>query len=122
MCCGENGPRDYQRVLSASCCGGQSSCTSVQAYQNGCKRSIEEFLVKNGKIVGGVAIGVAIVEVRCKVMEPQYLTVRISKMTPSEFCLADFNGDLSGLLLQLLGVWFALGLAGAIKKAERSRY
>lgn len=83
-CCGVDGPTStYQSLnLPASCCGGQSSCNFINANKDGCKQKIEEFLIKNGKIVGGVAIGVALVE--------------------------------------LLGVWFALGLAGAIKKAERS--
>lgn len=85
QCCGTNGPAFWGiTVLRPSCCGGQTGCTLVTSYQDGCKQKIEEFLVKNGKIVGGVAIGVAVVE--------------------------------------LLGVWFSLGLAGAIKKAERSRY
>lgn len=82
-CCGENGPSFWSATsLRPSCCGGQSGCTTVTAYQNGCKESIKEYVISNGKLVGGVAIGVAVVE--------------------------------------LLGVWFALGLAGAIKKAERS--
>ena len=86
QCCGETGPGSWgsPSLLRASCCGGHSPCMLEQANQNGCKVAIEDFLVKHGKIMGGVAIGVAIVE--------------------------------------LLGVWFALGLAGAIKKAERSRY
>lgn len=85
-CCGVNGPASYLALtLRPSCCGGSSPCTPINAYQTGCKQAIEESIVRNGKIVGGVAIGVAVVE--------------------------------------LLGVWFALGLAGAIKKAQRqSRY
>jgi len=83
-CCGENGPTSWGviSVLPSSCCNGQNACTVINANKNGCKTAIQEFLKTNGKIVGGVAIGVAIVE--------------------------------------LIGVWFALGLAGSIKKAERS--
>lgn len=70
-CCGENGPVSWgnlQLTLRPSCCGGQSPCSVVQANQNGCKPAIEDFLVKHGKIVGGVAIGVAIVEVSLSII------------------------------------------------------
>lgn len=84
QCCGADGPSAWGTgplTLRPSCCGGSSVCTVVNAYPNGCRTAIADFLKTNGKIVGGVAIGVAVVE--------------------------------------LVGVWFALGLAGAIKKAER---
>lgn len=65
QCCGTTGPEFWGSALvRPSCCGGQSGCSTITANRDGCKQKIEDFLIKNGKIVGGVAIGVALVEVR----------------------------------------------------------
>lgn len=75
-CCGKTGPRDYDhRVANAtrSICGppgqGVSSCHMGDdckkglLYQAGCKSKLVSFVKKNMYILGGVAVGVAFIQV-----------------------------------------------------------
>lgn len=70
-CCGVNSKSDYPLLLPVSCCanpGGSlesvlNTCLPAQAYDQGCAYVLSNFLKTAGKTVGGVAIGIAVVEV-----------------------------------------------------------
>lgn len=67
-CCGKTGPRNYgfleAATLPAECCSvGSAVCTVANAYQTGCTDMLLDYYDKSHKIIGGVAIGVACVEV-----------------------------------------------------------
>ncbi|XP_073944380.1 CD63 antigen-like isoform X2 [Choristoneura fumiferana] len=67
-CCGKTGPGNYGLIeaatLPAECCAvGAPLCTLANAYQTGCTDILLEYYDKSHKVIGGVAIGVACVEV-----------------------------------------------------------
>ncbi|XP_077293189.1 tetraspanin 42Ed isoform X2 [Arctopsyche grandis] len=71
QCCGINSAADYNFVVPVSCCANPSgvvestlsTCLPTQAYSQGCAYVLTNFLKTAGKTVGGVAIGIAAVEV-----------------------------------------------------------
>lgn len=69
-CCGVDGPDDFARIdgpktIPWSCCGKSenSTCTRDESYSQGCSNEIMKMLSYAGSILGGVAIGIAVVEV-----------------------------------------------------------
>jgi len=74
-CCGKTGPRDYDRRIgnrTVSMCGpageGVESChmggdCKGLLYHGGCKRKVVEFVKRNMYVLGGVAVGVAFIQV-----------------------------------------------------------
>ncbi|KAK9508884.1 hypothetical protein O3M35_006336 [Rhynocoris fuscipes] len=68
-CCGLTGP-DYwsNSTIPASCCGkkeNEGSCTRDQVYKDGCQSKIIDEMRHSFKIMGGIAIGFAAVEIIC---------------------------------------------------------
>lgn len=72
-CCGILGPTDEQvkingtSTLIESCCENNNQiCTAdnEKVYTDGCASQLMEFLEENAKIIGGIAVGFAIFEVR----------------------------------------------------------
>ncbi|KAJ8975790.1 hypothetical protein NQ317_005172 [Molorchus minor] len=65
QCRGVDGPDDYPTTkLPDSCCiNGQCSTFEHRYHKDGCALKVYEFLRKSTNIVGGVAIGIAAVEV-----------------------------------------------------------
>ncbi|XP_031841374.1 tetraspanin 6 isoform X2 [Nomia melanderi] len=68
-CCGVDGPDDFYKINSTapipwSCCGKpeNSSCTRGESFETGCNKEIMLMLSYVGSILGGVAIGIAAVE------------------------------------------------------------
>ncbi|XP_015177793.1 PREDICTED: CD63 antigen-like [Polistes dominula] len=70
-CCGINSKADYQGsapfngTIPWSCCSDVeqfSVCPNNQAFNQGCAKALKEFLVYAGAVLGGVAIGIAAVE------------------------------------------------------------
>lgn len=69
-CCGIDGPDDYRKInhngtIPWSCCGKEEGgfCTSAdKIYGQGCLSQIQQFLVYAGKALGGIALGIAGVE------------------------------------------------------------
>ncbi|KAJ8966209.1 hypothetical protein NQ317_001307 [Molorchus minor] len=65
QCCGVDGPDDYPTTkLPDSCCiNGQCSTFEHRYHKDGCALKVYEFLRKSTNIVGGVAIGIAAIEI-----------------------------------------------------------
>ncbi|XP_035741368.1 23 kDa integral membrane protein-like [Vespa mandarinia] len=67
-CCGINSPTDFEsfsnKTIPWSCCNESkfSQCELIKSYQSGCASELKNFLVHAGKILGGIAIGIAAVE------------------------------------------------------------
>uniref|UniRef100_A0A1L8DK60 Tetraspanin n=2 Tax=Nyssomyia neivai TaxID=330878 RepID=A0A1L8DK60_9DIPT len=70
-CCGIQGPRDWQQVfhnssLPNSCCVQMpttvSECTIEHSLQDGCMHKLLSLLQHNALILGGVGIGIAVVQ------------------------------------------------------------
>ncbi|GIY30181.1 CD63 antigen [Caerostris darwini] len=65
-CCGVGGPSDYLNNkidIPNSCCGKDATtCPEVEAYQDGCYKSLLNKIKSKIGIVGGVAIGIGVVE------------------------------------------------------------
>jgi len=65
-CCGKNGPTDYKFGFDApgSCCGKENdkSCSILESYKDGCSEKLEAFFNKHLLTIGGVAIGVAFIQ------------------------------------------------------------
>ncbi|CAL1270075.1 unnamed protein product [Larinioides sclopetarius] len=65
-CCGVDGPKDYvdnNLQVPNSCCGKSATqCSETNAYQNGCYKELLEKIKNKIGIVGGVAIGIGVVE------------------------------------------------------------
>ncbi|CAH1989777.1 unnamed protein product [Acanthoscelides obtectus] len=68
-CCGIVGSRDMKAFLRKgtlmdSCCEPKFAghCMFSNAYKDGCQPQIKEFLEKNFKIIGGVAVAVGVAE------------------------------------------------------------
>ncbi|XP_017882575.1 23 kDa integral membrane protein-like [Ceratina calcarata] len=63
-CCGLESPRDFNFNIPGSCCGkqGNETCPSDEIAQKGCTDAIKEAIHLAGTVLGGVAIGVAGVE------------------------------------------------------------
>ncbi|KAG8232403.1 hypothetical protein J437_LFUL013974 [Ladona fulva] len=62
-CCGLHGP--VNGLLPSSCCGKtEGICTNIgaNAYKTGCYETVKDFILWSGNVLGGVAIGVAVVE------------------------------------------------------------
>lgn len=65
-CCGVHGPDDYNNLpLPVSCCVRtiNNECLRTEANHDGCADSLTRALVGSAQLVGGVAIGIAAVEV-----------------------------------------------------------
>ncbi|XP_077261670.1 23 kDa integral membrane protein-like [Temnothorax americanus] len=65
-CCGVDGPQDFpvtlRRPIPGSCCGKESTCDPLSAYQKGCSDVLEEMFKYSLTILGGVALGIAAAE------------------------------------------------------------
>lgn len=69
-CCGIDSKDDYNGILHNktipwSCCSDvdmYSECPRDQAFKHGCANALKDFLVYAGVVLGGVAIGIAVVE------------------------------------------------------------
>ncbi|XP_076163654.1 tetraspanin 6 isoform X2 [Ptiloglossa arizonensis] len=63
-CCGVDSPKDFTGTIPASCCGklGNETCSAGTEYSNGCGKEILRALEYAGSVLGGVAIGIAVVE------------------------------------------------------------
>lgn len=62
-CCGDNSPNDFPGNIPPSCCGrSEGTCSRKDAAQEGCAKKIKEAIHLAGNVLGGVAIGVAGVE------------------------------------------------------------
>lgn len=66
-CCGVNGPDDFKLQLMSpppSCCSKveNETCSTKEFYQDGCISKIKKVLELLGSVLGGVAIGIAGVE------------------------------------------------------------
>jgi len=66
-CCGVEGPRDFDSILGigipSSCCGKkESTCDLQSAYKTGCAEALEDFVKNALVIMGGIALGIAAVE------------------------------------------------------------
>ncbi|CAH2086820.1 unnamed protein product [Euphydryas editha] len=70
-CCGKNGPIDHGAILPKSCCPKLGAvgkflgdtCTVADANKIGCGPRVAELYEKWNKVIAGVAIGVACIEV-----------------------------------------------------------
>ncbi|XP_023011653.2 CD63 antigen [Leptinotarsa decemlineata] len=68
-CCGVNGPSDYSSIskpIPNSCCPNiHVECNTLNnnAYDVGCAQELVRQLERYSKIIGGVAIGIAVVEI-----------------------------------------------------------
>ncbi|CAH1286644.1 unnamed protein product [Diabrotica balteata] len=66
-CCGVRGPEDYgDRKIPLSCCHNikvQCPSTNNDVNHEGCAAKLQTELEKSSKIIGGVAIGIAVVEI-----------------------------------------------------------
>ncbi|KAI4504558.1 hypothetical protein M0802_000108 [Mischocyttarus mexicanus] len=69
-CCGVDSKDDYYNMkgngtIPWSCCSDveeKSQCPSSQAFKHGCAIALKDFFVYAGVVLGGVAIGIAVVE------------------------------------------------------------
>jgi len=69
-CCGKAGAADYDTAKTATCGAGKGvaschkgdTCTG-RPYTKGCKDGIEDFVRKNLVLIGGLCIGVAVIEI-----------------------------------------------------------
>jgi len=61
-CCGLNGPTDWLLSTPASCCDGATICTPLNAFKNGCRDTLNDFIYTSGNVIGAVALGVAGIE------------------------------------------------------------
>lgn len=65
-CCGVDGPDDWNARVPPSCCENtQRDCSSVSPalHHDGCANAMFNFLQSGSKVVGGAAIGIALIEV-----------------------------------------------------------
>ncbi|XP_019875684.2 CD151 antigen-like [Aethina tumida] len=64
-CCGVDGPDDWNHIPPTCCSNNNVHCSraSPDLYQNGCATQIFDLLQKSTKVIGGVAIGIAAVEI-----------------------------------------------------------
>ncbi|XP_078050560.1 tetraspanin 6 isoform X2 [Augochlora pura] len=64
QCCGVDSPNDFHNdTLPQSCCAQrEGGCYLNKAYQKGCAKALKEALQLAGSVLGGVAIGIAGVE------------------------------------------------------------
>lgn len=67
QCCGYDGPSFWQNLspqqpIPNSCCKNQHDCDISNSYQWGCYSTARDYLKKIMNVVGGVAIGIAAVE------------------------------------------------------------
>ncbi|XP_078034505.1 CD63 antigen-like [Augochlora pura] len=73
QCCGMNGPPDWAQIgfaentLPNSCCkevpkGSKCDTNSIYVYQGGCMHSLQNAIEHNALILGGVGIGIAIIQ------------------------------------------------------------
>lgn len=76
-CCGIKGPADYYNVfknasLPNSCCNkfptNSDVCTQQNAIQEGCMPILLHFFESKSLILAGVGIGVALIQVRLKIL------------------------------------------------------
>jgi CD63 antigen len=73
-CCGVSGPEDYENInkkIPLSCCrniDAQCPGSNNDVNTDGCARNLQLFIEKNSKIIGGVIIGIAIVEILAAVI------------------------------------------------------
>ncbi|CAK9798106.1 CD63 antigen [Anthophora plagiata] len=89
QCCGVITPDDFMKrgnPIPWSCCGKQpnETCSLSEAYKDGCVQKLEDVISLVENVLGGIAIGVVVVE--------------------------------------LIGITFALYLANSIKNAQRRGY
>lgn len=64
-CCGANGVIDWLNRIPSSCCQNlptEEQCTVSQAYDTGCLDTLQGFVEKNALILGGVGIGIALIQ------------------------------------------------------------
>lgn len=59
QCCGENGPLDWFGTLPKSC----FPSDSLIPYTSGCRSKLVEFMNWSGNVLGGVALGIAAIEI-----------------------------------------------------------
>lgn len=64
QCCGVESPEDYPNVIPWSCCNKKEGefCSSGEAFRDGCANEIKKVLKFVGEALGGLAIGIAGVE------------------------------------------------------------
>ena len=64
-CCGVEGPKDYYSNIPGSCCKKDKdmTCSASESFSDGCGEIMYSQIVKFGKILGGIVIGVGVVEV-----------------------------------------------------------
>nr|CAI5870207.1 unnamed protein product [Callosobruchus analis] len=66
QCCGVDGPDDYNGVVPTSCCqNSRVQCPSVNnnVFPDGCAYKLYYKLESSSQVIGGVAIGIAAVEI-----------------------------------------------------------
>ncbi|KAJ8917821.1 hypothetical protein NQ315_010730 [Exocentrus adspersus] len=69
-CCGLDGPSGTEvlngtQIMISCCKKGTVTCTTSNAYQEGCVSALTDFLKSNVKIIGIIAIIFAVVELLC---------------------------------------------------------
>jgi len=57
------GSKDYTVVNTPESCCISANCEDHQYYQEGCAKALQDFILSAGIILGGVAIGLSIIEV-----------------------------------------------------------
>lgn len=64
-CCGVYGPDDYNSAsLPPSCCSSKTShCVIANANDDGCAKKLSSELQNKAELVGGIAIGIAAIEI-----------------------------------------------------------
>ncbi|XP_075062835.1 tetraspanin-1-like [Mixophyes fleayi] len=75
-CCGFHGPEDFSnstyyqqnKEYPPVCCSNHSPCTQRNTTTKGCLKAFEHFLSQNGKIVGGVALGICGLELAAMIV------------------------------------------------------
>ncbi|KAL2715539.1 CD63 antigen-like [Vespula squamosa] len=65
-CCGVDSFDDFKNIgnhtIPPSCCELMQHCSESMSFQTGCASALKSFLIYAGKVLGGIAIGIAAVE------------------------------------------------------------
>lgn len=64
QCCGDTSANSWNGNIPSSCCEGMPKvCTIDKAFTVSCSVRLKEFLQSKAGILGGVAVGIAIIQV-----------------------------------------------------------